>query len=740
MTSSQVSAAGLERPPSLLRRVLGSVAAAGRLPADLIASQPMTPAHLRFQIFATSFAILFFELICIRWIPAYVRYVGYFMNFILLASFLGIGIGILAGRRDRLWLPPFPVMLLLLVLAVALSRFELPIVSSYLLFYGAMEEAASTESFVVVPLLFALVAGAFIVLARPLSRLFTALPPLQAYGMDILGSLAGIAAFFVMSYLALPPVVWFAVLAVALGPTLRWSAWLGNLPFLAITLFLVHTMAGDSYWSPYYRILVEPNQEGGYAVSVNQIGHQGTAPSHLRESFYFQPYLVFGSRPFNRVLVIGAGTGTDVAIALQHGVQHVDAVEIDPIIYQIGRFAHPEHPYDDPRVNVIVNDGRAFLQHSNERYDLIIFALTDSLTLTSAFSNLRLESFLLTTEGIASAREHLSDNGLVVLYNFYRQDWLVQKLAGMVRTAFDTDPFVTTFGAWGRAANLMAGPRLRDLDPALDVPYTENPGAQLPERGRPLPVVGYGRLAGDGQQPSATDDWPFIYLQHPSLPWVYLAGLATVVVIAIALLLLAAPRSGLRRFDWHFFFLGVAFMLLETHSLVTFALLFGTTWMVNSLVFFAILLSVLVAILVNSRIRSLRVEPFYVLLFGALMLNYLLPLETLLGIEPAALRYTVASVLAFTPVFLANIVFSHSFRDTEEADIAFGSNLLGAMVGGMLEYLSLISGYRALVLLIMLCYLFSVVLWRKGRRAAVTALPVSEVRLEPPTPSRHLIH
>src|SRR5438132_7017601 len=109
-------------------RLKTGLLAAGRLPADL---DTLPASQARIQIFLTSFAILFFELVCIRWIPAYVRYVGYFMNFILLASFLGIGIGILAGRRTRLWLPPFPLLLLVLVLAVGLLRFELPMVSSY---------------------------------------------------------------------------------------------------------------------------------------------------------------------------------------------------------------------------------------------------------------------------------------------------------------------------------------------------------------------------------------------------------------------------------------------------------------------------------------------------------------------------------------------------------------------------------------------------------------------------------
>ncbi|MBE0697877.1 MAG: spermidine synthase, partial [Anaerolineaceae bacterium] len=196
-------------------------------------------------------------------------------------------------------------------------------------------------------------------------------------------------------------------------------------------------------------------------------------------------------------------------------------------------------------------------------------------------------------------------------------------------------------------------------------------------------MIGQGFKNQSNAQDLATDDWPFVYLPQRALPSIYILGLGMVLLIALVLLGLAAPRGTLRRFDWHFFFLGAAFMLLETRSLVTFALLFGSTWMVNSLVFFAILTSVLLAIFFNARFKIRRVGPLYGLLFGILLLNFVIPQQSLLGISAPWLRYTLASLLAFVPIFLANIVFSRSFRDTEAADIAFGSNLLGSMVGGV---------------------------------------------------------
>src|SRR5688572_26932635 len=105
---------------------------------------------VRVRLFLTSFALLFFELICIRWIPAHVRYLAYFSNFILLASFLGIGLGILAGRRTW-WLPPFPLMLLALVAAVSRNRIEVRLESTQVLYYGAGEEIASRENYLVLP-------------------------------------------------------------------------------------------------------------------------------------------------------------------------------------------------------------------------------------------------------------------------------------------------------------------------------------------------------------------------------------------------------------------------------------------------------------------------------------------------------------------------------------------------------------------------------------------------------------
>ncbi len=237
------------------------------------------------------------------------------------------------------------------------------------------------------------------------------------------------------------------------------------------------------------------------------------------------------------------------------------------------------------------------------------------------------------------------------------------------------------------------------------------------------------RVIGQGFYPltsvtSATDDWPFLYLRDHSFPVLYIWGLLMVVTFALGGVLLVAPRKTLRRFDWHMFALGMAFMLLEVKSLTTFSLLFGSTWLVNSLVFFAILSSVLLAILVNRYFSFKRIWVFYLLLFGMLLLNILLPPEALL-LSNAILRYVLASLLAFTPVFLANIIFTNSFRDSVTSDIAFASNLLGIMFGGGLEYFSMLFGYRLLLIPVIVFYACALLL-RLRRRPTSSAAEIAE--------------
>ena len=109
-------------------------------------------------------------------------------------------------------------------------------------------------------------------------------------------------------------------------------------------------------------------------------------------------------------------------------------------------------------MNVIIDDGRAFMERSTSSYDLIIFALPDSLTLLSGQSSLRLESYLFTVEALEQARSLLAPSGSFVMYNFYREDWLIDRLSATMASAFDQAPCVVSVGDVSRLALLAVGP------------------------------------------------------------------------------------------------------------------------------------------------------------------------------------------------------------------------------------------------------------------------------------------
>jgi hypothetical protein len=170
------------------------------------------------------------------------------------------------------------------------------------------------------------------------------------------------------------------------------------------------------------------------------------------------------------------------------------------------------------------------------------------------------------------------------------------------------------------------------------------------------------------------------------------------------------------------FFMGAAFLLIETKSVVQFALLFGTTWFVNALVFGGILVAVLVAVEVTQRVSLPRPPILYALLFAALAIAWAVPPEELLRLSFAP-RFAAATALAFAPITLANLIFAQRFRDAASSTTAFGANLLGAMVGGLLEYSSLVIGYRSLLFMIALLYALAFAFERRAFVSQAAAAP-----------------
>ncbi|MDQ3146266.1 MAG: spermidine synthase, partial [Actinomycetota bacterium] len=520
--------------------------------------------------------------------------------------------------------------------------------------------------------------------------------PLDAYRLDILGSVAGVVGFSILSFLRAPPLVWGVVVGAAFVVLYRprLTVLQGASIVVMVVLLGLETFASGASWSPYYKVTVD--EEPFPLISVNGVPHQVYLETddvqRARNPIYTRVYERIDEERLDDVLIVGAGGGNDVSLALSRGARHVDAVEIDPRLHQLGTELHPDRPYDDPRVDVHIDDGRAFLERSDRRYDLILFALPDSITLVSGQSSLRLESYLFTAEAIESAREHLRPGGAFAMYNYYREQWLVDRLARTLDEAYGQPPCIDSVGGEERLAVLVASPDRDRLD--CDERW-EAATASVPA--------------------PATDDYPFPYLRERSLPLFYLATIALILVASLVSVRLAAGRMRPMVAYADLFFMGAAFLLLETKNVVQFALLFGTTWFVNALVFTGILLSVLAAIEVSRRVTFRNPARLYGVLLVALVVAWVIPPESLLAL-PLGLRFVAAVLAAFTPIFLANIVFAQRFKDVGSSTSAFGANLLGAMVGGLLEYSALLVGYRALLVLVGVLYGLAFLFGRRHMR------------------------
>ncbi len=655
--------------------------------------------------------MLFLELALIRWLGANIVHLSYFANFVLLGSFLGIGLGFLLARTSRSWLPWSLVVLAALTAFVRVAPVSIDRSSDEIIYFTSLG-TSGPPAWVTLPAIFVAVAAVLAGPAEAVGRCFRDMAPLHAYRLDLIGSLTGIAAFGLLSLMRAPSLAWGAIVVVCYACLMLPRLHRGKRPprrdvlAAAASMVLLGFLAVESLspavsWSPYYKVTTTDRtaEVGSPAleIQVNGIPHQLMASAAYRlqtEPQYGLPYDRLPGNSLGRVLIVGAGSGSDVAIALAKGAQHVDAVEIDPRILQIGQELHPDRPYQDPRVHAVVNDGRAFLERTDQTYDLILFALPDSLALVTGASAIRLESYLFTREATEAARAHLRPGGGFAMYNYYREDRLIDRLGGTVADAFGHDPCIDRIGTAGGQAVIAVGLDAGDqrCDPAQ----------------RALPAE---RTA------PATDDRPFLYFFGSTLPSIYVYALAAILLASLlSLRVLGGPLREMRPYA-DLFFMGAAFLLLETKNVTSFALLFGTTWIVNAIVFAGVLVAVLLAVETTLRWRTPPLTVVYLGVALSLAVAYVVPNSALLAL-PVVPRLLAAEALAFAPVFLANVAFAKRFAVSEDSLAAFAVNILGAMVGGALEYLGLLTGYRNLLVLAGLLYLAAFVLSSRSDRAA----------------------
>ena len=657
------------------------------------------------------------ELALIRWQGSVFELFALYKNLGLLACFAGLGLGYALARRDRIPLSATVPLIALQTLLLVFLRHGMagPEVERNGLSWRiqsllatpfpeqrnmGLAVAASLPQFVAaygfLATLFVLTALSLLPVGQLCGRLMARRPPLRAYALNVLGSLLGVLLMLAAGWLWSPPLAWFCPLfVVILAFQFHDRRALLGTSVAALTAAVILAWPASFPWeriySPYQVIERGPGARG--LTSIRAAGHyyqkvhdlsveaQRNSEDTRRVAFYYDmPYAVHGHP--SRVAILGAGTGNDVAAALRGGTEHVDAVEIDPVILRIGAFYHPERPYADPRVRTVVNDARSFLRTSPDRYDLIVYGLLDSHTLVSHASSVRLESFVYTVEGLREARQRLRDDGILSLSFSLVSNEIGRKIYLMMTDAFDGRPPLCLRGAYDGSV-LFLQRNQGDLAVPKTLSLDRRAGFWMMQRFED-PTV---------RADVSTDDWPFLYTPVRDYPRSHL--LMGLVVLLLTVLLTRNFTGEAPAFSGGvFFFLGAGFMLLETKAITELGLAFGNTWQVVGISIAGILVMAFLSTWFVESTRYRGVVLPFTLLLASLALGFFLSRAG--GLPPNAAGRAGTIALLSCPVLFSGVLFARFLEDERSVPAAMAANLLGAMCGGLLEYNSMYFGFRFL--------------------------------------------
>jgi spermidine synthase len=682
-----------------------------------------SPQLLRNSVIVAAGLSLFLELVLIRWEAGIFAVFALYKNFALLSCFCGLGIGYAKARDKKLTLPGSLPMLMLLLLVFGVLRYGIGDVGNTMFQVVPVREESSVMMridpnagfaayFLISVPVYALLAVTFVLntlvllpIGQFCGHLMQRMEPLPSYGYNLLGSMAGVCLLFALSWVWAGPAIWFglAVAAVAYFQLVSRAARRIAFGFAIGCVMLAAwpiTPLVQTIYSPYQVIeratqpngLMELLVSGSYYQQVFNLSvanPQRETDDRLKKvvGYYELPFKT--ARSVDRVAIVGAGSGNDVASALRNHAGHVDAVEIDPAIRDLGLENHPEHPYQDPRVSSIINDARNFFRTTKTSYDAIVYGVLDSHIVVSHGANMRVDSFVYTKEGLRDAFDHLKKGGLMsvsfALPNGLMGEKVFQILKSLpnsgvpvaVLTGYDNSNTTTFMVSKNANVHLplafMATHHLTDVTPSYMA--TSMMAIDLP-----------------------TDDWPFFYLEKKMYPQTYLMLLALVLGIAFFLVRGLLPSQTWQPSMFSFFFLGGGFMLVETKAITELGLLFGNTWQVVAITIVSVLVMAYLANLFAARITRRLLTFAFVGLFAILLTGYVVAVHGSISASDLPEKILLVAILV-GPLFFSGIVFSTLLKGAENISTAMAYNLMGAMLGGALEYNSMRFGFSFLYLI-----------------------------------------
>lgn len=663
-------------------------------------------------LIATSAALgLYLELMIIRLHSSFFQIFAFFKNISLLSCLLGLGVGYLLGKRkiySLKWVLPLLTIQICLMYFIKNTPigpfFQNPVTEQWAM---GQSYASGILQFLIIYffliIIFIFNAMAFVPLGHLVSNLMTLQEKLLSYSWNLIGSLTGIVLFALMSLFWTPPTLWFFV--GFLGVLFLQKKDLSNLALssgsLLIILFLFllpKDINKEDFYSPYQIISVEHNNSTAAGVSIKASNLWFQSPHNFESddtwTNYAMPFKVSKKTP-KKILVVGSGTGNDIAYALKKDVESIDAVEIDPVIIELGKKYHPQNPYASKKVKVIQNDARNFIRHTKEKYDLVIYGLLDSHTSLSGKGGIRLDSYVYTVDAFKEAKKVLNENGYISLSFSVSIQSLGIKIHNMLEEAFDGQKpqvFVNTknkkFFKEGLYTFIISKNKNRIFDYSQSNLSTVN-------------FFNNTEILTD----NSTDNWPFFYMPKKIWPKSYL--IIILIIFACSYLFIRqTAKINKSNFSLTCFFLGAGFMLIETKGITELALVYGSNWFVVSIVISFILIMAYFANLMVIRKVKIKIEVIYFFILSSLLFGYYFTHLDLAGLPSVLLKFLVPLILTI-PIFFSGLAFSKQLSIEKSVGIALSSNILGAIFGGLLEYNSMYFGFRSLYLLGFAMYLLA---------------------------------
>lgn len=683
-----------------------------------------------------------------------IRIFAYLSNYVLLAVFIGSGIGMLWPHKiSILWTSTVMTIIMFgltidFIIHLPGIEFQVfkgttellsPLSDSYIwLQTGSFSLPKVVIGIILTIFLFFLLSLMFLPPGKYLGDSLNKIQrPLIGYSINILASLLGVWCFYILSLLGISPYVGLVIgqgFLIFLLQTNRER--LVGVVILCILSALLYNQSRNiqksddkTIWSPYQKLTLSnigtppiSYRPEGWGVYVNNTGYMGLfdlssralqekateikrffssdTSEALFSNHYQLPY-IFNPTSVN-VLIIGGGGGNDAAAAIRANIKKIDVVEIDPAIIALGKVYHPEHPYSSPFVSTYISDGRNYLETTRKTYDLIVMGLADSHTVGSSFTNVQLDNYLYTKEALIKAKEKLNKDGLLFITFEVQKPWIGQHLFKTLRLAFGYDPVVfevRSDGIYGWGGSMFAIGKQADtivkiLEKNAELHHFVQKHA-LDYSGNDVNVL--------------TDNWPYIYLNKPSVPILHI--ILSVLFLGIVYLLIRT-FTNLERVEPNFFFMGVGFVLLEFQNISKASLLIGNTWVTNVLIISGVLLFVLIGnVMIGKKTISLRQGLSG--LFFFLVLQLIFPLSWFSKF-PYVFKISGALIFLTIPHIFSSVVFAGLYQSQKNKATAMGSNLIGSAVGGFLEMLAYQWGMTSLILLVIFAY--GVGTWKLLRR------------------------